>query len=64
MVEKKYNYMKEQLSVILDGRPAAKKAFYSTVKVKFNSDDGVTNWLSISEETFKKIETILMQEES
>lgn len=55
----KYNYMKEQLSVILP-EDATKRA---GVKVKFNSADGVTNWLSIKEETFKKLQAILEKED-
>jgi hypothetical protein len=59
-----YNYMKSQLSVILDDKGAEAKAGHSSVSVKFNSFVGITNWLTISEETFKKIQIILMQEES
>lgn len=58
-----YNeYMKEQLSVILgseaqQGEGEGKPEF--SIKVKFISDVGVTNWLTITTEEFKTLQSAL-----
>jgi hypothetical protein len=53
-----YDYMESQLGVILDETDNAP----ANITVKFNSDIAKTNWLSISDETFKKIHLILTTE--
>ncbi len=48
-----FNYMESQLKVIIEDNAG------KNINVKFNGNEGVTSWLSITEEQFKAIQKIL-----
>jgi hypothetical protein len=48
--------MKSQLAVVIENNRG------KLINVKFNGNEGVTNWLSITEEQFKKVQAILIAE--